>query len=195
MKKTVQILETHREFDGFFKLDRIKLRHRRYDSTMSQELERLVLERGDAVAVLLYDPRNETLLLIEQFRYPTYARGDDGWLIEIVAGTHPLEEDPEATARKELGEETGLCVERLEHVTTFYPSPGGSTERVHLYIGYLDQSQRVGPGGGVPQEHEDIRLIPLGLTEATNMLANGELRDGKTIMALQHLLLKRANLI
>jgi len=165
------------------------LRHRRYDSTMSDEMARLVFERGDSVAVLLYNRDRDTVLLVEQFRLPTYLRGDGGWLLEIVAGVEEPGKESVQVAHQELLEETGYQLDQLTYLLTFYASPGASTERIHVYLGYLDEGHRIGTGGGVPAEHEDIRVTEIPLTKALEMVEQGDIRDAKTIIALQHLAL------
>ena len=191
MTRQVELLERARLHDGFFKLDEVRFRHELRDGTMSAEMSRLLFERGDSVAVLLYDRARDAVLLVEQFRYPAYARGEEGWLLEVVAGILEAATPALQIAHRELLEETGYRAERLAHLQTFYVSPGACTERIHLYVGHLDEGQQVGPGGGLPREHEDIRLIKLTLPEALRMIATGEIRDAKTIIALQWLALHK----
>jgi len=188
----VEVLERHREYDGFFKLDSVVLRHEKFDGTMSDRLSRLLFERGDSAAVLLYDPLNDEVVLVEQFRYPAYVReGADGWLLEVVAGTVDRGRTPEEVALAELVEESGYAVDHLELLTTFYASPGACTERIHLYVGYLASSSCVGQGGGLADHGEDIRVHRLALDEARRLIEQGVIRDAKTILAVQCLLLHR----
>lgn len=186
-----EILHTRRIYDGFFKLDEVRLRHMRYDGTWSEEITRLVFERGDSVGVLLYHRARDTVLLVEQFRCPVFLRGESGLLLEIAAGIQELDKESIEIARQELLEETGYRLDRLEYLLTFYATPGACTERIHLYLGELNTAERVGPGGGAPGEHEDIRLLEVPLEQALRMIERGEIRDGKTIIALQHLALHR----
>ena len=190
-KRRVEVIGRMRLYDGYFKLDQVRLRYQLDDGGMSPAMDRLVFERGDSVAVLLYDRERDTVLLVEQFRYPAFARGDGGWLLEIVAGM--LDEGGEGAdvARRELVEEAGLAIDELVHLMDFYPSPGACTERIALYLGYLDQRQRVGAGGGVDQG-EDIRLVELDFQDAWRMVCTNQIRDAKTIIALQHLAMQRA---
>ena len=191
MVKSVEILKTARAYDGFFKLDKVRLRHTRYDGSMSEPMERLVFERGDAVAVMLYHRQRDAVLLVEQFRCPTYLRGDDGWLLETVAGVLEDGKGKRETAQQELLEEAGYQVAELIPLYTFYPSPGACTERITFYLGYLDDAQRRGPGGGLASEHEDIRLVEMPFEEAWVMLQGGQIRDAKTIIGLQQVALLR----
>jgi len=186
----VEVKEHYREYDGIFKLDRAVLRYEKYDGHMSEEVTRLVFERGDSVGVLLYDQSRDAVVLVEQFRYPAYVREDgDGWLLEIVAGTVDQGRSPDEVARAELIEEAGYSLEQLEYVATFYLSPGACSERLHLYIGYLSDAARIGPGGGNSEENEDIRIVKMSLREALRQVRQGVIRDAKTIIALQHLAL------
>jgi GDP-mannose pyrophosphatase NudK len=186
----VEILGRTCEYDGVYRLDRYRLRQRRLDGQWSQELTRLVFERGDSVAVLLYDRASRCVLLVEQFRLPAYLReGGDGLLWEIVAGSKDGARQPKEVARAELLEEAGLNVTDIEHVATFYLSPGACTERLHLFVGYLSDARRVAQGGGVPGSGEDIEVRKLALDEALLAIRQGEICDAKTIIALQYLAL------
>jgi ADP-ribose pyrophosphatase len=187
----VRIKQRHREYDGVYKLDRVVLRYEKFDGKMSKKVTRLVFERGDSVAVLLYDRERDSVVLVEQFRYPAYVReGGDGCLLEIVAGTTDEGRTLEAVARTELLEEADYAVEELEYVSTFYPSPGACSERIHLYLGHVSSATRVGPGGGTSETGEDIRVHEMSLDEAVRLVREGVIRDAKTIIALQHLLLR-----
>ncbi len=187
----VRVMERHREYDGFFKLDRVVLRYQRFNRRMSEPVTRIGFERGDSVAVLLYSRERDSVILVEQFRYPAYVRDErDGRLLEVVAGIIDRDRTPEVVARSELVEEAGYCVEDLEHVATFYPSAGACTERIFLYLGYVSSAARVGPGGGKADEGEDIRVHEMPLSKALRLVRQGRIRDAKTIIALQHLALR-----
>jgi ADP-ribose pyrophosphatase len=153
--------------------------------------------------VLLYDPQGNAVVLIRQFRYPVYAsltpdeRADDGarqaWVLEIVAGVQDEGRTIKEVAHKELLEEAGYAVQgELEPIATMYPSPGGTSERIHLFLGKVDRHRRAGTGGGVAAEGEDIQIVVLPFEEAMDMVARGKIRDAKTIVALQYLALRKA---
>ncbi len=186
----VEIISETREYDGFFKIDRAVLRHERFDGTMSEEITRFNFSRGDSVGILLYNPEEEAVILIEQFRYPAYVNDGPGWLLEIVAGMRDRERDVVTVAHAELLEEAGYKVEELEPITTFYPTPGGSSERMHLYFGRVTRGAKVAAGGGVAYEHEDIRTLKIPLKRALAMIESGEICEAKTIIALQWLALR-----
>ena len=186
----VDVATSHREYDGFFKLDKAILRYERSDGRMSEPVERLVFERGDSVAVLLYEPERRMVVLVEQFRYPAYLReGCSARLLEVVAGSVDGGRSADAVARDEVAEEAGYSLERMRHITTFYPSPGACSERIHLYLGYVSGRERVGPGGGKAEEGEDTHVVEMPLKEALRRVKEGAIRDAKTIIALQYLAL------
>jgi ADP-ribose pyrophosphatase len=191
MARRVEIIDRKREYDGFFKLDQITLRYERFDGRMSEPLNRLLFERGNSAAVLLYDEAADAVVLVNQFRYPAYVDDGPGWLWEVVAGTC-MDEPSDVVVRKELLEEAGYSVERLEHIMSFYLSPGACSERMELYLGYVRAGSRVAEGGGLAEHGEDILVRQFGWPEAQRMLDDGEICDAKTIIALQHLALRKA---
>jgi len=201
----VRILDQVEDYSlgKLFRIIRATLQYRRFDGQMSEPVTRINFERGDAVGVLLYDPHDDAVILVRQFRYPVYAalapheREGDGarqaWLLEIVAGVVDEGRSVEEVAERELLEEAGYQVKgELQPITTIYPSPGGSSEHIHLFLGEVDHRQRIGRGGGVVAEGEDTQVAVLPFREAMDMVAGGEIRDAKTIIALQHLALLRA---
>jgi ADP-ribose pyrophosphatase len=194
--------EVEYQYENLFRVIRATLRYRRFDGRMSRPVTRLNFERGESVGVLLHDPQEDTVLLVRQFRYPVYAgldaraRAGDGvqqaWLLEIVAGVVDEGYTVNAVANKELLEEAGYRVGELQPITTLYPSPGGTSERIHLFLGEVDSLHRVEKGGGVVAEGEDTQVVVLPFHEAMEMVDRGEIQDAKTIVALQHLALHRS---
>ena len=135
----VAMSAAHPAHAGFFGLDVLTLRHRRFDGKMSPEIRREVLVMGDAVTVLPYDPARDRVLLVEQFRAGPLGRGDPlPWQLEAVAGRIDPGESPEDCARREAVEEAGLSLGRLEKVGEYYPSPGTLTEYIYFYVGLCD---------------------------------------------------------
>jgi len=178
----VEVISRRRVFDDFFKIDEAKLRFERYDGSMSEAVRRLNFERGDSAAALLFDAHSRVVYLIEQFMYPTLAKAG-GWLQTVVAGMIDEGETPLEAIRREIVEEAGFAVEQVEPIADFFVSPGGSSERIFLFCALVSDAARVGEGGGVATEHEDIRLVPIALDGFLARLAAHGFADAKTIVA------------
>ena len=187
----VQIIDETREYDGFFKIDKAVFQYEQFDGTMSEPTTRLNFNRGDSVGVLLCNPAKHTVVLVKQFRYPTYINNGPGWILEIVAGLQDKDTEAVKIARAEVIEEAGYNLKKSQFICTFYVSPGGTSERIHLYVGYVDEADRVGDGGGLKSHHEDTQVVELKFDEAFAMIETGEICDAKTIIALQWLKLQR----
>lgn len=191
MPKRVEILHEEEVFKrAIFRIDQATLRHERYDGSMSDDIVRLKLNRGDSVAALMHNQADDTIILTEQFRYPTYSKGQP-WLVEIPAGMIDGDEKPEDAMRREIFEEIGYDVAGLKHISTFYLSPGGTSERIFLFYATITPKDQVGAGGGLPQEGEDVRFFMMKVNEALRKVESGELNDAKTIIGLQWLQLQR----
>jgi nudix-type nucleoside diphosphatase (YffH/AdpP family) len=142
-------------------------------------------DRGNGATILLYDVERQTVLLTRQFRFPAYVNDHpDGMLIETAAGLLDYD-DPETAIRRETAEELGVRVGELRHVFDVYMSPGSVTERVHFYAAPYTPADRTGSGGGVADDGEDIEVLELPFAETLEMIADGRIADGKTIMLLQ----------
>ena len=186
----VEVVEREACFRGFYQLDRLHLRHRLFAGGMGKLISRELFVRHDAVCVLPYDPQRDCVVLIEQFRVGALDKSLNPWLIELVAGLIDKDEQPEQVARREAVEEAGLELAELWPLTQYYPSPGGSDERVHLYVGRCDSC---GAGGvhGLEEEGEDIRVLVWSLDEALAALDDGRIDNAASIIALQWLALNR----
>jgi ADP-ribose pyrophosphatase len=172
----VEVLRETRVFDDFLKVDEAILR------VDNREQRRLALERGDAAAALVHRADDGKLLFTRQFRYPTLAKGP-GWILEVAAGIVEDGETPAGSIRRELEEELGYGADHLEPIASFYASPGGSTERIHLFYAEVSEAGRVGPGGGREDEAEAIEVVALDVEELAAMLERQELHDAKTVIA------------
>lgn len=187
MKRQVQIIQRETVFESFiFRIDELKLRHETFAGPMSAPIKRLVLDRGDASAVLLHDPNADLVVLCEQFRAATLEHGS-GWTYELPAGMIDDGETPEACARRETYEETGRDADILTPIAMVYTSPGGSSERIHVFYCSVSLQRDQSLFGGLVHEGEDIRVVLLPTEKALEMLRAGEIEDAKTIIALQWL--------
>jgi len=191
----VDIIERKTVYDGFFKMHKLRLRHRLYRGGWSGEMERELFVRGNAVGVLLYDPKREQVALTEQFRIGALEREAGPWCLEIVAGMVEAGESLEDVAHRELQEEAGLAVAELHYIRSYLPSPGGSSERMHLFCATADLSSVEGYFG-LADEHEDIRLRVLPLSALLAALDEGAVAidNAASIISLQWLQLHRDRL-
>jgi ADP-ribose pyrophosphatase len=180
----VEVLRTTRLLDDFFVVEESIIRHEMFDGSITGDLRRLCLNRGDAAACLPYDPARRLVFFVEQFRWPPRVIGESGWLVEIPAGLVAPGEDPADCMRRELLEETGLAARDLRHILTYFASPGGSTERIFLYLASVDGAGAEDRLAGQTSEHEDIRVMAVPYGEAWAMAADGRIADGKTLLAL-----------
>jgi ADP-ribose pyrophosphatase len=179
----VEVVETRTGYQGFFRIDVHSLRHRRFEGGMSDVMVREILERGNAAAVLPYDPRRDEVLLIRQFLPGAFFGGHAPRPLQIIAGMAGKDESEEDVARRESVEEAGCSIGRLERAHAFLPSPGGSSERVVVFCAEADLS---GAGGvhGLAEEHEDIRVEVFPAAEAIRMLDEGRIEAGPAVVAL-----------
>lgn len=189
----VDIRSRETVFQGFFRMDKVRLTHPRFDGTTMPEFTRELFVRGDATCVLPYDPERDEVVLLEQFRMGAIGRDQSPWLLELVAGMNEAGENPEDVAHREAEEEAGLAFDRLEKISEYLVSPGGTTEMVHLYAGQISTE---GAGGlfGLDHEHEDIRAHVFSAAEAFAMISDGRINNAAAIMAIQWLQLNRDRL-
>ena len=189
--KAVEIVKRDNCFEGFYKLDKVHLHHELFAGGMSREISRELFVRHDAVCVLPYDPVRDEVVLIEQFRVGALGKIDNPWLIEMVAGLiDKAAEEPEEVAHREAEEEAGLSISALWPITRYFPSPGGSDEYVHLYLGRCSSE---GAGGlhGLEEEAEDIRVRVWSFDDAMQAVRDGQICNAATIISLQWLALNK----
>lgn len=195
----VEVESCETAFSGYYRVDRYRLRHRLFAGGRSGSMGREVFERGHAVAVLLYDPNLDRLVLIEQFRIGAFVAAGaeahlDGafgpWLFEIVAGIIDEGETPEAVARREAMEEAGCVVGEMEPVCRFLTSPGVTSESITLFCARVD-AEGVGGVHGLEVEHEDIRVFTVTSDEAFRWLAEGRFANATALIAMQWFRLNR----
>ncbi|SDT52975.1 NUDIX domain-containing protein [Bradyrhizobium canariense] len=150
-----------------------------------QTQQREAYDRGNAATLLPYNLAQRTVVLIRQFRYPTYVNGYDDLLIEAIAGVLD-NESPENRIRAEVEEEAGYRLGEIRKVFEAFMSPGSVTEKLHFFVAEYDSSMRIGNGGGLVAEGEDIEVLELPIDQALAMITDGRIRDAKTIMLLQY---------
>lgn len=174
--------------DNWYTLKKITFAYQHKNGTKETQ-SREAYDRGNGATILLYNLQKQTIILTRQFRMPTYINGNPtGMLIEACAGL--LDQDqPEVAIRREAEEETGFKVREVQKVFEAYMSPGSVTERLFFYIAQYEESDRITSGGGV--EDEDIEVLEIPFSEAVQMVAGGEIVDGKTIMLIQYLQLHK----
>lgn len=171
--------------DNYYTLSKFNFDYQKSDGSWVNPM-REVYERGHGAGILLYNTTKKTVILIKQFRLPTYLHDNkDGFLIEIPAGM--LDEDnPEQCIIRETEEEVGIRIKSVKKVYEGYSSPGVLTEKMHFFVGEYTEDMKVSKGGGLAGENEDIEVLELPFTEAVRMLNEGEIVDTRTIVLLQY---------
>jgi nudix-type nucleoside diphosphatase (YffH/AdpP family) len=170
--------------DNYGTLTSTTFQWRRADGTW-QKLVRDVFDRGNAATLLPYNLTRRSVVLVRQFRYPAYLNGHDDLLIEAAAGLLD-DAEPEARIRAEAEEEIGYRLHDVHKVFEAFMSPGAVTEKLHFFVAEYEDGMRIGSGGGLADEGEDIEVLELPIDEALAMIADGRIVDAKTIMLLQY---------
>jgi len=193
MSKQFEILDKEILYNGFFRMEKYRLKHTLYAGGWSAEISRELFVRGSCVAVLLYDPHTDQVVLIEQFRAGAILQPDRAWLLEIVAGAIEEGETAVEVAYRESMEEAGCEIQELMVINEFYTTPGGASERITLFCGKVDSTQ-VGGIHGLDHEDEDILVRAVNFKDAYVMLENNEIESAIPIIALQWLALNKDKL-
>ena len=170
--------------DNWYTLKTTTFEWRRRDGTW-QTQQRETYDRGNAAVILPYNPERRTVVLVKQFRYPAYVNGYDELMIEAVAGLLD-DESPENRIRAEAEEEAGYRLRDVRKIFESFMSPGSVTEKLHFFVAEYEPDMKIGDGGGLRDEGEDIEVIEPTIDEALAMIADGRIMDGKTIMLLQY---------
>lgn len=187
----VEIVDSSFAYSGFLSILKVSLRHRLFSGEMSPVITRELMERGQAVAVLLYDQDRDTVIMVEQFRIGAMKDPESAWLLELVAGMIEEGEQPDQVARRESMEESGCEIKKLELIGNYYVSPGGCSERIMLYFASIDSHGLDGTIAGVVHESEDIRVRVLPWTEVEAMLTAGKINNATALIGLQWLQIKK----
>lgn len=196
MKKEFKVLQKETMYQGFFSLNRYQVQHSLFAGGYSEVLTRELFQRGSCVAVLLYDPDTDKLVIIEQFRMGPVGQPDkheQAWLLEIVAGAIEEGETAEEVAYRESEEEAGCVVKEMHLINEFYTSPGGTSERISLYYGRINAAD-IGGIHGLDHEDEDILVSTVSSAEAYAMIEDGRIESAIPIIAIQWLALNKHKL-
>lgn len=190
----IRVHKVEELYKGFFTLNKYHVSHPLFEGGESNVITREVFERGHAAAVLMYDPKLDELVLIEQFRLPAFETMQSPWLIEVVAGILEPEEDASDLCHREAQEEAGMTITKLTKACAFLPSPGACTESIELFIGEVDATKASGIHG-LEYEAEDIKVLRVSLDEASTWLDTGRINNSTAIIAVQWLLLNKHKLL
>ena len=188
----VEIISKEILFKGFFRMIKYRFRHKLFEGGWSEVIEREMFERGHAAALLPYEPVSDQVVLIEQIRVGALEHAHP-WQLEIVAGIIDTDESPEQVVRREASEEAGISVDELAKVTSYYPSSGGCSEKLDVYVGKVDASTAHGIHG-LDYEGEDIRVHVVSRETAYQWVVEGKFENGASIIALQWLQLNHQSL-
>ncbi|EGQ8000386.1 ADP-ribose diphosphatase [Vibrio vulnificus] len=188
----VEVLSKEPLFQGFFKMIKYRFRHKLFAGGWSNVIEREMFERGHAAAMLPYDPIRDEVVLIEQIRVGALEH-QHPWQLEIVAGMIDRDESADDVVRREAQEEAGLEVGQLVSVVSYYPSVGGCSEKLDVFIGEVDASKAHGIHG-LDYEDEDIRVHVMTREQAYDLVKRGKIENGASIIALQWLELNHLQL-
>ena len=190
MSKEFKIINKEILYSGFFRMEKYCLQHTLYAGGWSAAINRELFVRGSCVAVLLYDPERDKVVLIEQFRAGAILQPDRAWLVEIVAGAIEESETAIEVAYRESIEEAGCEIQELIVINEFYTTPGGASERITLFCGKID-STKVGGIHGLDHEDEDISVRSVDFDEAYRMVESNEIESAIPIIAIQWLALNK----
>lgn len=180
----IEIVEAKTAFERFLRVDVFRFRHRLYSGEWSALRSYDVLRRGEAAAIVLYDPDRDSIVLVEQFRLPALLAGGSPWQLEAAAGLIDSGETPIAVALRETHEETGLMlIGEPVPIQHYLPSAGGSDESVFPFCGRVDSTAAAGIHG-LAEEHEDIRVVVKSLAEIETLLDAGAIESGHTMICL-----------
>lgn len=192
--KDIELVGTEPLFKGYFKMTKFHFRHKLFNGGVSEIVQREVFERGHAAGVLPYDPNTGEFVLIEQVRIGALETSDKPWLIEIVAGIIDEGETAESVCFREAEEEAGVKVERITKALSYLASPGGTTERMDIFIGKVDATSASGVHG-LDYENEDILVHRVPEKTAMQWIEEGKIDNAAAIIALQWFALNKQKLL
>ena len=184
MSSKFKILSKKNLYNGFFEMNEVILKYKKYNGKWSQDIRRELFGGAQVAAVLPYDPIKKEIVMIQQFRPGTVSKNFDNYLFEIVAGIIDKEEKPEQAAKRECLEETGCKIKKLEPIQGYFPAPGSSESFYHLFLGEVEafEGERI---MGLKIENEDIRVRSFKIDQIKEKMQKGEILNGLTLIALQ----------
>ncbi|MEN8817126.1 MAG: NUDIX hydrolase [Nonlabens sp.] len=184
------IKEEELVFNDFLKIYKAEVTHDSFNSDQKITATRLALDKGNAIAVLLYEKDTDSFLFIKQFRYPSSRHGH-AWTIELPAGAIDKDETAEQAAIREVEEEIGYQVTDLKLIVEYFPSPGMLSEQISIFYVEVTSLQKISKGGGSTSEKEDIELIKIPRVEIKDKLNNHFFNNSISIIGLQWFLLNK----
>jgi len=190
----VEITSIEPVYRGFFTMQKYQFKHKLFSGEWSDVVTREIFERGHAVAVLPYDPIHKEFVLIEQLRIGALPTSSTPWLIEIIAGMIEEGENAEDVCHREAMEEAGIRLEHLTKALSYLSSPGGTTERLHIYLAKTDASKAHGIHG-LDAEAEDIKVHRVSEETALKWLENGDIDNASAVIALQWFFMNKSKLL
>ncbi|KLU17050.1 MULTISPECIES: ADP-ribose diphosphatase [Xenorhabdus] len=192
-KQDIEVISQKTLYRGFFKMTEYQFKHRLFRGGWSEIIKREVFERGHAGVLLPYDPVRDEVVLIEQIRIPAIETRHTPWLLEVIAGMIEEGEDAEQVVRREAVEEAGIEVKRCQPALSYLSSPGGTTERMHIFAGEVDATTASGVHG-LEGEHEDIRVLVVSRDQAYQWVEEGIIDNAASVIAIQWLALNHEKL-
>ncbi|HEI8295290.1 TPA: ADP-ribose diphosphatase [Proteus mirabilis] len=192
-RNDVELISKKTRYKGFFRMNEYRFKHRLFKGGWSAEVKREVFERGHAGVLLAYDPKRDEVVLIEQIRIPAYETSQTPWLLEVIAGMVEEGESPEEVVRREASEEAGITIGRCKPIVSYLSSPGGTSERMYVYVGEVDATTATGIHG-LACENEDIRVHVVSREQAYQWVEEGIIDNAASVIALQWLQLHHVTL-
>ncbi len=192
-RNDVELISKKTLYKGFFRMNEYRFKHRLFKGGWSAEVKREVFERGHAGVLLAYDPKRDEVVLIEQIRIPAYETSQPPWLLEVIAGMVEEGESPEEVVRREATEEAGITIGRCKPIVSYLSSPGGTSERMYVYVGEVDATTATGIHG-LACENEDIRVHVVSREQAYQWVEEGIIDNAASVIALQWLQLHHVTL-
>ncbi|HEK0516755.1 TPA: ADP-ribose diphosphatase [Proteus mirabilis] len=192
-RNDVELISKKTRYKDFFRMNEYRFKHRLFKGGWSAEVKREVFERGHAGVLLAYDPKRDEVVLIEQIRIPAYETSQTPWLLEVIAGMVEEGESPEEVVRREATEEAGITIGRCKPIVSYLSSPGGTSERMYVYVGEVDATTATGIHG-LACENEDIRVHVVSREQAYQWVEEGIIDNAASVIALQWLQLHHVTL-